>query len=72
MRPSESESGSGSESESGSGSASASASGSAFRFTCEDCAHFVPDLGVCANGYPNHEHRRGAPAIVFCKEFELA
>ena len=61
-----------SESESGSASESESESESRFAFACEDCAHFVPDLGVCANGYPNHEHRRGAPQIVFCKEFELA
>jgi hypothetical protein len=53
-------------------SASASASASDFRFSCEDCAYFVPDLGACANGYPNAAHRRGAPVIVFCKQFELA
>jgi len=43
------------------------------RFSCEDCAQFVPELGTCSAGYPNAEHRRREQPseIVFCKEFEL-
>lgn len=43
--------------------------------TCDRCAHFEPDSGGCANGYPNAAHRRsleGAETLEFCKEFELA
>jgi len=43
-----------------------------FRYACEDCAYFVPDLDACAHGYPTTPHKRGALTIVFCKEFELA
>ena len=47
-------------------------------FTCEACAHFVPESGACANEYPNQAHR-AAPLeglvelteLEFCKEFEL-
>lgn len=45
-----------------------------FRFSCEDCAHFSPERGACAHGYPTSPHRRerlAGPVIVFCKEFEL-
>lgn len=52
-------------------SGSAAVAGS-FRFACEDCAHFVVERGACANGYPNAAHRRGAPRVTFCKEFELS
>jgi hypothetical protein len=47
----------------------------AFRFSCEACAHHDPDTGLCANGYPNAEHRgidlSRAEVVVFCKGFEL-
>jgi hypothetical protein len=46
----------------------------AFRFGCEDCAHFGAERGTCAHGYPTEAHRRtrlGGPFLVFCKEFEL-
>lgn len=45
-------------------------------FTCEECAHFVPESGACGNGYPNEAHRAMAldaqSELEFCKEFELA
>jgi hypothetical protein len=45
------------------------------RFTCEDCAHFAPERGACAHGYPNEAHRSLDLTVVeaceFCKEFEL-
>ena len=45
------------------------------RFTCGDCAHFVPDRRACAHGYPTEPHRDVALEQVadleFCKEFEL-
>lgn len=42
-------------------------------FTCEDCAHFVPDTGACAHGYPNEDHRAAeGTRVVFCKEFDPA
>jgi len=45
------------------------------RFTCEDCAHFVPEARACAHGYPNEAHRgirlEQAAHLEFCKEFEL-
>ena len=51
----------------------------AFRFTCEDCAHFDPRDGSCLHEFPNEMHRRGyykeppRPAtILFCKDFDLA
>jgi hypothetical protein len=42
-----------------------------FRYACEDCAYFVDDVEACAHGYPTGPHRRQAPLLVFCKEFEL-
>lgn len=45
------------------------------RFRCEDCAHFDPSTGRCAEGYPNEQHRRVAlesvTTLSFCKSFEL-
>ncbi len=47
-----------------------------FRWACEDCAYFVPEgdggSGACAHGYPTAPHRRSAPVVETCKEFELA
>lgn len=44
-------------------------------FACEDCAHFTPESGTCAHGYPNEAHRDGplenVQSLEFCKEFEL-
>jgi hypothetical protein len=46
-----------------------------FRFRCEDCAHFEPDSGRCAEGFPNESHRatdlRQIDSLLFCKSFEL-
>lgn len=46
------------------------------RFSCESCAHFDPERALCANGYPNEQHRTldltTARTIVFCKEYELS
>jgi hypothetical protein len=51
----------------------------AFRFTCEDCAHFDERDGGCVHGFPNGLHRLAryerSPrplSIVFCKDFDLA
>ncbi|HEX6277665.1 MAG TPA: hypothetical protein VFZ53_31700 [Polyangiaceae bacterium] len=48
----------------------------AFRFACEDCAHFEPDGARCANGYPTFPHARVDLAsrrhLEFCKEFDFA
>lgn len=45
------------------------------RFSCEDCAYFIPLSQRCALEYPNHEHLKrplqNAAFVVFCKEFEL-
>jgi hypothetical protein len=45
------------------------------RFTCEHCAHFVPERSACAHGYPTEAHRALDLAVLdgfeFCKEFEL-
>jgi hypothetical protein len=45
------------------------------RFTCGDCAHFVPEKRLCAHGYPTEAHRdvplERVEALEFCKEFEL-
>jgi hypothetical protein len=45
------------------------------RFSCEHCAHFEPERGVCGEGFPNGSHRdvplETARRIVFCKSFEL-
>jgi hypothetical protein len=46
----------------------------AFRFACDDCAHFDEARARCSLGYPAAP-RRGALAAVdleLCKEFELA
>ena len=49
-----------------------------FCFTCEHCAHFDADRGVCLHGFPNMMHRLGyyreeprPSTIVFCKDFDL-
>jgi hypothetical protein len=46
------------------------------RFTCEHCAHFVPESGGCADGFPNDVHRSrplgAGEQLTFCKHFELA
>ena len=46
------------------------------RFTCEHCAHFVPEARACAHGYPSEAHRglelANETSLEFCKEFELA
>ena len=51
------------------------ASAFSLRFTCEDCAHFVVELGACAHGYPTEAHRSltlaNLTTLEFCKEFEL-
>ena len=48
----------------------------AFRFGCEDCAHFEPVHELCGNGYPTAPHANvdlGARRYLeFCKEFEFA
>jgi len=45
------------------------------RFTCEHCAHFVPERAACAHGYPAAAHHALDLAVLdafeFCKEFEL-
>jgi hypothetical protein len=41
----------------------------AFRFACDDCAHF--DGRRCAHGYPPEPRRALHLEVVFCKEFEL-
>ncbi|HWA76003.1 MAG TPA: hypothetical protein VG937_26880 [Polyangiaceae bacterium] len=48
-------------------------------FTCEACAHFAEESGLCGNGYPNQAHRavearaafEASGELTFCKEFEL-
>ena len=46
------------------------------RYACEHCAHFDPESGACAEGYPNAIHRdlriEAAGSLEFCKSFELA
>lgn len=48
----------------------------ALRFTCESCAYFDEDRGVCSHAFPNEAHRRieleRMVEVTFCKEFELA
>ena len=49
----------------------------ALRHTCEDCAHFHAEHDRCAHGWPTEPHRRAfyehdPPALIMCKEFELA
>lgn len=47
----------------------------ALRFTCEDCAHFDPELARCGNGFPTAPHReidlQVQRELEFCKGFEL-
>ncbi len=47
-----------------------------FRYTCEDCVHFVSEVDACANGYPTGAHLgiqlEVVESLEFCKEFELA
>ena len=47
----------------------------AFRFGCEDCAHFEPEGERCGNGYPTAPHARIDLSVrrhlEFCKAFEL-
>jgi hypothetical protein len=46
----------------------------AFRFACDDCAHFDEARARCSLGYPAAP-RRGALAdanLELCKEYELA
>jgi hypothetical protein len=46
----------------------------AFRFACDDCAHFALHTGRCSLSYPAAP-RRGAlegAELVLCKTFELA
>lgn len=50
----------------------------AFRFACDDCAHFEPgragDEGRCGHGYPPSPRRDAltlGASCAFCKEFEL-
>ena len=46
-----------------------------FRYTCENCVHFVSEANACANGYPTAPHLgielERAESLEFCKEFEL-
>jgi hypothetical protein len=45
------------------------------RFSCEHCAHDVPESGRCAEGFPSHPHRvrlELVDSLEFCKSFELA
>ena len=49
-----------------------------FKYTCQDCGHYVPDKEVCAHAWPRLEHRRPhtdpqrrGTEVVFCKEYEL-
>lgn len=45
------------------------------RFGCEHCAHFEPERGTCAEGFPNAPHRgvnlETSAGLSFCKSFEL-
>lgn len=45
----------------------------AFRFACEDCAHFDPARERCSLSYPAAPRRGalGEPEITLCKTFEL-
>lgn len=44
-------------------------------YTCERCAQFAPDEGLCSLGYPSDPHRARPIVVggelVFCKTFEL-
>ncbi len=46
------------------------------RFTCEDCALFVPSKQACLHGYPSEQHRAAryedpSADLLYCKDFEL-
>lgn len=45
------------------------------RATCESCVHYAEQTQTCAEGFPNHDHRKRklgvGDEVVFCKEFEL-
>ena len=45
----------------------------AFRFACDDCAHFDDRRERCSLGYPAEPRRDalGAASLDFCKTFEL-
>jgi len=46
----------------------------AFRFACDDCAHFDANAARCSLGYPpapRHDALR-TTHLELCKEFELA
>ncbi len=46
----------------------------AFRFACEECAHFDAPAGACSLGYPASPRREEMRRthLELCKEFELA
>jgi hypothetical protein len=46
----------------------------AFRFACDDCAHFDADRARCSLAYPAAPRRDALdhPSLELCKEFELA
>jgi len=46
----------------------------AFRFACDDCAHFEAAADRCSLGYPAAPRRDGLDRrhIELCKSFELA
>ena len=46
----------------------------AFRFACEDCAHFDAPATRCSLAYPAAPRSDALqrPLLEFCKEFELA
>jgi hypothetical protein len=45
----------------------------AFRFACEDCAHFDAARSRCSLGYPDAPRRRDleGASLELCKEWEL-
>ncbi len=50
-----------------------------FCFTCDHCAHYDDECGVCLHGYPNELHvlayyvaDEKPGTILFCKDFDLA
>lgn len=47
----------------------------AFRFACDDCAHFDARAARCSLGYPAAPRRgalEGGTHLELCKEYELA
>jgi hypothetical protein len=46
----------------------------AFRFACEECAHFAAATQTCSLAYPAAPRREALQArhLELCKEFELA